>query len=173
MIGAPLRRVAINWVGRGLRTVTRVVVGVPTSFPNTGYAQPLGVAVAAFVLTMFLAQIKWGCGSVANAAVLLCIATGLVLAASLGSMAFDKVAAAPSFNVVLPFRFGVPEFLPVPIATMCVVMVVMVESLGMFLSLGKINGRRIGQDELTRGVRADGIGTAIGSVFNTFPCTSF
>ena len=99
---------------------------------------------------------------------------GSVLAASLGLVRLDKVAAAPWFGVVLPLHFGAPEFHLVPIATMCVVMVVvMVESLGMFLALGEITGREVDQDDLTRGLRAHGVGTAVGGVFNTFPCTSF
>jgi xanthine permease len=174
VIGVSLMRVGINWAGGGLPTVTRVVDGVPALFPNPAYAQPLGLAIAAFVLAVILALIKWGHGFVANVAVLLGIIAGSVLAASFGFMAFDKVAAAQWFDVVLPFRFGVPEFHLIPVATMCVVMVVvMVESLGMFLALGEITGRPIAQDDLTRGLRADGVGTAIGGVFNTFPYTSF
>jgi NCS2 family nucleobase:cation symporter-2 len=150
------------------------VDGVPGLFPNPNYAQPAGLGIALFVLLVILSFIKWGRGFVANVAVLLGIAVGSVLAASLGVMHFDKVAAAPWFGLVLPFHFGMPEFRPVPIATMCVVMVVvMVESLGMFLALGEITGRKVDQEDLARGLRADGVGTAIGGVFNTFPYTSF
>ena len=174
VIGVSLMRVGINWAGGGLPTVTRVVDGVPGVFPNPNYAQPLGLAIALFVLVAILALIKWGRGFVANVAVLLGIAAGSVLAASLGLVHLEKVAAAPWFGVVPPFHFGMPEFHLVPVATMCVVMVVvMVESLGMFLALGGITGRKVDGDDLTRGLRADGVGTAIGGVFNTFPYTSF
>jgi NCS2 family nucleobase:cation symporter-2 len=43
----------------------------------------------------------------------------------------------------------------------------------MFLALGEITGKTIDRDALTRGLRADGVGTVIGSLFNTFPYTSF
>ena len=67
-----------------------------------------------------------------------------------------------------------PKFHLVPIVTMCIVMiVVMIESLGMFLALGEITGKTIDRDALTRGLRADGVGTLIGGIFNTFPYTSF
>ena len=76
--------------------------------------------------------------------------------------------------LVYPFQFGLPTFDPVAIATMCVVMVVvMIESLGMFLALGEITDRPIHADDLTRGLRADGLGTLIAGIFNTFPHTSF
>jgi NCS2 family nucleobase:cation symporter-2 len=51
--------------------------------------------------------------------------------------------------------------------------VVMVESTGMFLALGEICDRRIGPAELGRGLATDGLGTIIGGLFNTFPYTSF
>jgi len=44
---------------------------------------------------------------------------------------------------------------------------------GMFLALGTMVGRTISQDDLARGLRADGVGTLIGGIFNTFPYTSF
>jgi NCS2 family nucleobase:cation symporter-2 len=60
------------------------------------------------------------------------------------------------------------------IITMCIVMiVVMIESAGMFLALSDITGRKLGRDDMTRGLRADGLGTLIGGIMNTFPYTSF
>ena len=57
---------------------------------------------------------------------------------------------------------------------MCLVMiVVMIESTGMFLALGTMVGKPIGPRDLARGLRADGLGTLIGGIFNTFPYTSF
>ncbi|MGT2494853.1 solute carrier family 23 protein [Cupriavidus basilensis] len=58
--------------------------------------------------------------------------------------------------------------------SMCVVMLItLVESTGMFLALADITGKRLSNEDLTRGLRADGLGTVIGGVFNTFPYTSF
>jgi xanthine/uracil permease len=50
---------------------------------------------------------------------------------------------------------------------------VMIESVGMFLALGEMTGKKIDQQDLARGLRADGLGTIIGGIFNTFPYTSF
>jgi len=89
-------------------------------------------------------------------------------------MHFEKVGAASWVAVVIPFRFGMPQFQLVPIITMCIVMiVVMIESLGMFLALGEITGRTVDRDALSRGLRADGVGTLLGGILNTFPYTSF
>ncbi len=67
-----------------------------------------------------------------------------------------------------------PTFDIVMILTMTLVMiVVMIESTGMFLALSDITGKKIGQPELAAGLRTDGLGTLIGGIFNTFPYTSF
>lgn len=174
VIGISLMRVGINWAGGGLPSLTRVVDGQPGLFPNPDYGQVQGLAIALFVLVVILALIKWGAGFIANVAVLLGIMAGAILAAILGLMKFDKIVSAPWVDVVLPFHFGMPQFHLVPIITMCVVMiVVMIESLGMFLALGEMTGKTVDQNALTRGLRADGLGTLIGGIFNTFPYTSF
>jgi NCS2 family nucleobase:cation symporter-2 len=174
VIGISLMRVGINWAGGGLPTLTRVVDGVPGAFPNPGYGQLQGLAIALFVLIVILALIRWGSGFVANVAVLLGIVAGAVLATVLGVMHFEKVVSAPWIDVVAPLHFGMPKFAIVPIVTMCIVMiVVMIESLGMFLALGEMTGTKIDEEALTRGLRADGVGTMLGGFFNTFPYTSF
>jgi uric acid transporter len=123
---------------------------------------------------VILGLIRWGKGFIANVAVLLGIVAGSILATALGVMHFEKVAAASWADIVIPFRFGIPQFHLVPIITMCIVMVVvMIESVGMFLALGEMTDRPIDQSALTRGLRADGVGTMLGGIFNTFPYTSF
>ncbi len=140
--------------------------------PNYGALDNLGIA--AFVLVVILLISKYGRGFVANVSVLLGIVAGCVVAALMGKMPFDKVAKAGWVDVVLPFHFGVPMFDPVLIFTMSLVMVVvMIESTGMFLALSDITGKTLSQRQLTAGLRTDGLGTLIGGIFNTFPYTSF
>jgi NCS2 family nucleobase:cation symporter-2 len=50
---------------------------------------------------------------------------------------------------------------------------VLIESTGMFLALGELTGRPVTPRMLSGGLRADGLGTLIGGLFNTFPYTSF
>jgi NCS2 family nucleobase:cation symporter-2 len=141
---------------------------------NAGYGALDNMAVAAVVLVFILLLVKFAKGFVANISVLLGIVGGCVIAAAMGKMNFDKVAKANWFDVVTPFAFGMPTFDGVMILTMVLVMiVVMIESTGMFLALGDITGRRISQADLAAGLRTDGVGTLIGGIFNTFPYTSF
>jgi len=160
VIGITLMRVGVNWAGGGIG--------------NPAFGSPLFLGLALFVLVVILAVTKYGRGFVANVAVLIGIVVGCLAAAGFGLMHFDKVASAPWFGVVMPFQFGLPVFDLGAIVTMCLVMiVVMIESTGMFLTLGEMTGTAVDQDRLTRGLRADGVGTFIGGVFNTFPYTSF
>jgi NCS2 family nucleobase:cation symporter-2 len=151
-----------------------VVDGAAGAFPNPNYGQLEGLGIALFVLAVILGLIRWFSGFIANVAVLLGIIAGAVLAALLGVMHFDKVISASWVDVVVPLRFGTPKFQLIPIVTMCIVMVVvMIESTGMFLALGEMTGRKVDQAAITRGLRADGVGTILGGIFNTFPYTSF
>jgi uric acid transporter len=130
--------------------------------------------MAAFVMIVILLLTKYGKGFVANISVLIGIVIGCAVAYAIGKMGFAKVEKAEWFGLITPFHFGVPKFDIVAGLTMSLVMiVVMIESAGMFLALGDITGRKVEQEDLTRGLRVDGVGTIIGGVFNTFPYTSF
>ena len=141
---------------------------------NPAYGALDNMAIAAFVLVVVLLLVKYAKGFVANISVLLGIVAGCGLAIMLGKMSFEHVGKAKWFDIVTPFAFGMPTFDPLMILTMTLVMiVVMIESTGMFLALSDITGKKIGQPELAAGLRTDGLGTVIGGLFNTFPYTSF
>jgi len=144
------------------------------SVNNPLYAAPAGIAISALVLVSILAIARFGKGFIANIAVLLGIVIGGVVAALAGMMSFAKVGTAGWFAFIMPFSFGTPTFDPVLIVTMSLVMiVVMIESTGMFLALGDMTGKTVTQPMLAAGLRADGLGTLLGGIFNTFPYTSF
>jgi NCS2 family nucleobase:cation symporter-2 len=161
VIGISLMRVGINWAAGGNPASPR-------------FGDPLYLGVSLLVLLAILGVTKYLTGFFANIAVLLGLVFGFVLAMILGEVSFAGVGAAGWIEPVYPFQFGLPTFDPLAILTMCIVMiVVMIESTGMFLALGELTETPIGKEELTRGLRVDGLGTLIGGVFNTFPYTSF
>lgn len=200
VIGITLMRVGINWIfgnpagptspaivdpahARWLADITAPGSALPPApqglalmptVPNPRYADLSGVGISALVLVSILLIVKFAKGFVANISVLLGIVIGGVAAAAMGLMTFEKVGHAAWVDVVLPFHFGMPKFDPLLILTMTLVMiVVMIESTGMFLALGEMTDRKVGQKDLARGLRTDGLGTLIGGIFNTFPYTSF
>jgi xanthine permease len=160
VIGITLLRVGITWAGGG--------VGAKP------FGAPVNLSIALVVLLAILAVYKDLRGFWANISVLLGLVVGFLLALPLDKVNLSGVAAASWFAIVLPFWFGMPQFEIGSIISLCLVMfVVMVESTGMFLALGEITRRPVAPADLTRGLRADGLGTVIGGIFNTFPYTSF
>ena len=160
VIGISLVGVGINWAAGG--------VG------NPQYGRPLYLGVAFFVLLSILLITRFGRGFVRNISVLLGLIIGTIVAALLGQVDFSRMSDSAWFAVVMPFSYGMPIFDPIACTTMCVVMVVvMIESLGMFLALGEICDRPLDKEDLTRGLRVDGLGTLIGGMLNTFPHSSF
>ena len=141
---------------------------------NPAYGALDNLAIAAFVLVVVLLLVKYAKGFFANISVLLGIIAGCAVAIAMGKMNFDKVGKAAWVDIVTPLAFGMPTFDGVMILTMSLVMiVVMIESTGMFLALSDITGKKVSQPELAAGLRTDGLGTLIGGLFNTFPYTSF
>jgi NCS2 family nucleobase:cation symporter-2 len=160
VIGITLLRIGISWAGGG--------VGAKN------FGDPANLAVVVLVLATILAINKLFNGFVANIAVLIGLIVGFSAAMAFGMVEFAGVRDADWIALVYPFRFGAPTFDLGAIVSLCVVMiVVMVESTGMFLALGEICERTVGPPEIARGLATDGLGTIIGGVFNTFPYTSF
>jgi NCS2 family nucleobase:cation symporter-2 len=163
MIGISLMRIGVNWAA-----------GAPVaSIPSYGDLFNLGMA--GLVLVTILLITRFVRGFFGNIAVLLGIILGCLVAYfAFDAMSLKKVGEASWFAVVYPLQFGVPQFHWIHILTMCIVMiVVMIESAGMFLALSDMTGKKLGPDDMTRGLRTDGLGTLIGGLMNTFPYTSF
>jgi len=161
VIGITLMRIGINWIGGGRPAAP--------DFGAPGY-----IGVAFLVLAIILLLLRFSTGFLRNTAVLIGIVVGYVLTLALGWGGLGGLDAQPWVAIVMPLQFGIPRFDLVAALSMCLVMiVVMIESTGMFLALGTMVGKPIAQKDLARGLRADGVGTLIGGLFNTFPYTSF
>lgn len=164
---------AAGTAGSALPAVPQGLALAP-KMPNPAYAPVSNIILSLIVLAVVIGVARYAKGFLANIAVLIGIIVGGVLAAAMGLMHFDKVANAAWLAPIMPFHFGAPIFDPVLILTMVLVMiVVMIESTGMFLALGEMTGRKVTQPMLSAGLRMDGLGTVLGGIFNTFPYTSF
>ena len=161
VIGLSLMRIAIDWSAGGQPD-------------DAVYGDPTNLAIALITLLTIFVLIKFSRGPLRYGAILFGVIIGTVLAALAGHADFSEVARAPWFALIRPFQFGLPRFeAPIALAMCFVMLVSMVESFGMFLSVGVIVGRPVSADDLTRGLRGDALGTLIGGIFNTFPYTSY
>jgi uric acid transporter len=162
VIGISLMPIGVNWAA-----------GAPVA-TMPGYGDPLHLVIAAFVLAVILLILKFATGFASNIAVLLGLIAGFIVSAILGLVNISGLADAPWVDFPTPFHFGAPVFDLVACITMSIVMiVVLIESTGMFLALGEMTGHPVSPADLARGLRADGLGSLIGGIFNTFPYTSF
>ena len=86
----------------------------------------------------------------------------------------SAIGQAPVFHVPQPFYFGKPTFDVWSILLMIIISIVsMVESTGVYFALGDITGQKVGEEELKKGYRAEGLAVILGGIFNTFPYTGF
>ncbi|WVE60367.1 nucleobase:cation symporter-2 family protein [Enterococcus faecium] len=113
-------------------------------------------------------------GFIRSIAVLIGLVGGSILAAFMGMIDLSAIGDAPLFHVPQPFYFGKPTFDVWSILLIMIIsMVSMVESTGVYFALGDITGKNVGEEELKKGYRAEGLAVILGGIFNTFPYTGF
>ncbi len=159
-IGLSLFPVAVNWAGGGSAT---------DEFGALPY-----LAIAGAVLATILLVNRFLRGFWVNVSVLIGMALGYALAGLCGMVELGGLTAAPAVQLVEPNHFGTPQFLLAPILSMClVVVIIFVESAGMFLALGKITGQEVDPRLLRRGLLCDAGATFLAGFMNTFTHSSF
>lgn len=161
VIGLTLVPVAVEKMGGGL-----------AADPEFGNSTSLLLAFTTIALIIVI-QV-WGRGFIKSIAVLVGLVGGTILAAILGQVDLAPVGEATWFHFPQPFYFGTPTFDISSIVLMIIISIVsMVESTGVYFALGDITGKHIGEEELKKGYRAEGLAVILGGIFNTFPYTGF
>jgi OHCU decarboxylase len=142
------------------------------SDPQPG--NPRHLAYALGTLAVIVAIQRLFRGFMATVAVLIGLVLGTFVAWLLGDAHFDAVGESAWVGVTTPFHFGWPQFSFAAIVSMIVVMLITaVETTGDVFATGEIVDKRVGREDVTRALRADGLATTIGGVFNSFPYTCF
>ncbi|MEU7891992.1 nucleobase:cation symporter-2 family protein [Nonomuraea sp. NPDC049152] len=160
IIGITLLPVAATWAAGG--------AGSPS------YGEPRNIALAAAVLALVIALYRFAPPALSRIAVLLGIVVGTLVAIPFGFTDFSHVGQAALIGVSTPFHFGLPTFEVAAVVSMIIVMLVsMTETTGDFIAVAEITESDLPPGRLADGLRADGLSTALGGVFNTFPYTAF
>ena len=147
IIGVSLLPVAVTWAGGGNPTAEN-------------FGAPGNIALAFAILLIY----RFFGGFV----------IGTIVATVLGITDFGGVGEAAFFGVTPPFHFGLPSFGLAALLSMILVMLVtMVETTGNAVAVGEIVEKPIREDNLTAGLRADGLSTALGGILNAFPYTAY
>jgi uric acid transporter len=154
-----------------------VGAGDAVANPHTGEHDPTNIRWLLYALgtiAVIVAIQRIFRGFMATIAVLLGLVIGCAFAFALGDMNFDKVGAAAPIGFTAPFLFGMPKFDVVACITMIIILLITaVESTGSTMATGEIVGKRIKASDIGNVLRADGLATVIGGVFNSFPYTAF
>ena len=129
---------------------------------------------AAVTILLILGLQAFAKGFLRSISVLIGLVGGTILACLMGNVSFSAISHAPIFHVPQPFYFGMPKFDVWSILLMIIISTIsMVESTGVYFALGDITGKNIGEEDLKRGYRAEGLAVILGGIFNTFPYTGF
>lgn len=161
VIGISLMPAAAIWLGGG--NPDAADFGAPGN---------LLLGLATIVVTLFI-HARFS-GFVGNLSVLIGLLCGTALAMLMGYTDFSRVGQAAWFELSPPFAFGMPEFALAPTLVMMMAMlVIMAETTGNVLAIGKITGKPASQTTLGDAFRADGLSTMLGGLFNSFPYNAF
>jgi len=162
----------VTMIGLSLVNVGVSSIGGGSGAKDFGSIQNL--LLAAFVMIVVLISNKFLKGFLQAVSVLNGIILGTIVAAFMGRVDLSVVANAKWISLVHPFNFGLPKFDLGSIVMMTFVMLtVMIESTGTFLGIGKVCEKDITEKDIVRGLRAEGIATLLGGIFNSFPYTTF
>ncbi len=133
-----------------------------------------GLAYALFTLAVIVVIQRVFKGFMATIAVLAGLIIGTIVATILGDADFSAVGESAVFGITTPFYFGIPKFSITAIVSMIVVMMITaVETTGDVFATGEIVEKKVGQEDVTRALRADGLATFLGGILNSFPYTCF
>ncbi len=139
-----------------------------------GPVSGLGLAYAMFTLAIIVVIQRVFKGFMATVAVLLGLVIGTIVATFMGDADFSQVGQSDWVGLTTPFYFGIPKFSITAIVSMIVVMLITaVETTGDVFATGEIVEKKVGQEDVTRALRADGLATFLGGIFNSFPYTCF
>jgi NCS2 family nucleobase:cation symporter-2 len=161
IIGVSLMPAAAIWLGGG--NPGAADFGSPANLL-------LGLATVSVTLVIY-ARFN---GFIGNLSVLIGLFVGSLIAAACGMTHFSRVSEAAWFEMSAPMAFGAPQFSLAPILIMTLAMlVIMAETTGNCLAIGKLTGKQTTQITLGNAFRADGLSTMLGGLFNSFPYNAF
>lgn len=160
IVGLTLLPVAVNWIA-----------GSPGS---PAFGAPRNFLLALIVICVIVIVNKFFTGFLNNIAVLVGLVVGFIAAALLGNVSLSGLSEAAWLGFSVPFYFGMPKFEVVPILSLTTVMlVIMAETIVMYLALGEMTGSVMDEQKMASGFRANGLNVVLSGILNSFVFTTF
>lgn len=159
-------------IGIGLLPTGMELFGGGAGAEDFGSWSNLGLAT--LVLVILLVTYRYGSGILSAASVLVSLVIGYLVAIPTGKVDFSEVGDAAWFAVPMPLKFGLDFPAAALIAMGAMAIATSVETIGDLSAITKSGaGRQVKDRELTGGVLADGVSTAIAALFSALPNTTF
>lgn len=155
---------------------------IPVGIQNLGggdvaaksFGSPANLAIGTFTIAITVLVSLLAKGFTKAISILLGIVLGTAFAAILGKVSLAPVAAASWFHLPTPFFLGVPTFHSSAIITMIIIALTsMIESTGVYFALADLTGRKLTNQDMAKGYRAEGLAVVLSGLFNTFPYSTF
>ena len=155
---------------------------IPVGIQNLGggdvaaksFGSPANLAIGTFTIAIIVLVSLLAKGFTKAISILLGIVLGTAFAAILGKVSLAPVAAASWFHLPTPFFLGVPTFHSTAIVTMIIIALTsMIESTGVYFALADLTGRKLTNQDMAKGYRAEGLAVVLSGLFNTFPYSTF
>lgn len=155
---------------------------IPVGIQNLGggdvaaksFGSPANLAIGTFTIAIIVLVSLLAKGFTKAISILLGIVLGTAFAAILGKVSLAPVAAASWFHLPTPFFLGMPTFHSSAIVTMIIIALTsMIESTGVYFALADLTGRKLTNQDMAKGYRAEGLAVVLSGLFNTFPYSTF
>ena len=155
---------------------------IPVGIQNLGggdvaaksFGSPANLAIGTFTIAIIVLVSLLAKGFTKAISILLGIVLGTAFAAILGKVSLAPVAAASWFHLPTPFFLGAPTFHSSAIVTMIIIALTsMIESTGVYFALADLTGRKLTNQDMAKGYRAEGLAVVLSGLFNTFPYSTF
>lgn len=155
---------------------------IPVGIQNLGggdvaaksFGSPANLAIGTFTIAIIVLVSLLAKGFTKAISILLGIVLGTAFAAILGKVSLAPVAAASWFHLPTPFFLGVPTFHSSAIVSMIIIALTsMIESTGVYFALADLTGRKLTNQDMAKGYRAEGLAVVLSGLFNTFPYSTF
>ncbi|GAA2595170.1 nucleobase:cation symporter-2 family protein [Actinomadura fulvescens] len=168
VVGTTITLIGITLIPAGARMVFGGRPGDP------GFGAPPGIALGGLTLLVVVLLYRFLPPLLAQLSILIAMVLVTFVALFTGQADFGHVGNGPIAGVPEPFHFGAPSFNVVACLSLVLIQfVLMVETAGQVLAVGQAVDRPAAPRDIAAALRADGVVSALGGVFQSFVYITF
>ncbi|HDM4267053.1 TPA: purine permease [Staphylococcus aureus] len=138
------------------------------------YGDVKNILLGLMTLIIILLLQRFTTGFIKSIAILIGLVLGTIGAGLLGMVDINQVNHAGWLGIPVPFRFSGFSFdVTSTLVFFIVAIVSLIESTGVYHALSEITGKKLERKDFRKGYTAEGLAIVLGSIFNSFPYTTY